>query len=332
MNNNNKNIHNSGPLGMLVQSGQVKKIEYPEQKEPEKKHVVNQKNSALYFKTKSGIEFSENDLLYVDPKECEPWKYANRQEDELGNIEELIESIKANKQLQPALIRNHPTPHDGIKYEIIFGRRRHIACLRLSIPFLAIRKNISNIQDAIASQDAENKLRNDVSNYSNAKLYQRLIEDGVFKTEKDLAEKLRLSSSTLNDLMAYAKIPEDIAKKIPRIHTLSKQIVVKLIQILNKSEKNHGQVLAIADQLGKTITSQAKLEQFFEKDLTKESKTTKTYTAKSGTKLFVFKNDSRGLPSIVIKKEVLQHLNLEDMCSHILSYIETKVNQSGYPD
>ncbi len=184
MDNSKKNIHNSGPLGMLVKSGQVKKIEDTSAPVALVKELPtnSQKTGSFYFKTQSGIEFAENELMYVDPNKCEPWKYANRQEDELGNMDELVESLRNNKQLQPALIRNHPNPHDGINYEIVFGRRRHIACLKLGMPFWAIRKDIPNIQDAIALQDAENKLRNDVSNFSNAKLYKKLLLDGIFKT------------------------------------------------------------------------------------------------------------------------------------------------------
>ncbi|MCW5590083.1 MAG: ParB/RepB/Spo0J family partition protein [Legionellales bacterium] len=339
MDNSKRNIHSSGPLGMLMKSGQVKKIENTsEQAVMEKEVSAPHKTGASYFKTQSGIEFSEQELVYVDPKECEPWQYANRQDEELGDIAELIESIKANKQLQPALIRNHPTPHDGIKYEVIFGRRRHLACLKLGIPFLAIRKAIPNVQDAIASQDAENKLRNDVSNYSNAILYKRLLSDGVFKTEKELAEKLRLSASTLNDLMAYAKIPADIVKKIPNIHTLSKQIVVKIVQLLNKSKDNHQKIMAIADQLGTTITSHAKLEQIFNKKSTKAKKHTKTmmsaktYSTATGKKLFTFKSDNRGLPSIVINKEVIEWINLDEICDHLSNYLEKTMTESGYPD
>ena len=321
-----------------MKNGQIKKIEISEEVPSEASNYVNHKSTGSYFKTQSGIEFSEQELIYVNPEECEPWKYANRQEGELGDIEGLIDSIKAHKQLQPALIRHHPTPHGNIKYEVIFGRRRHIACLKLGIPFLAIRKEIPNVQDAIASQDAENKLRNDVSNYSNALLYQRLLADNVFKTEKELADKLRFSTSTLNDLMAYAKIPEDIVKEIPNIHSLSKQLAVKLVQLLNKSKDNHSEILKIAGQIGKTITSQARLEKLFEieqkpsKNNTNTLRSAVSYTTPTGKKLFTFKSDYRGLPSIVLNKEIIGLVNFEDMCHHFSSYLEKILSGSEYSD
>lgn len=335
MDNSKRNVHNSGPLGMLMKSGQIKKLDNTNEVLEEDTVVLN-KAAPSYFKTQTGIEFTEHELVFIDPKECEPWKYANRQDDELGNIDDLIESIKFQKQLQPALVRKHPTPHDGIKYEIIFGRRRHIACLKLGIPFLVILKDIPNVQDAIASQDAENKLRNDVSNYSNAILYKRLLDDGVFKMEKDLAEKLRLSPSTLNDLMAYAKIPTDIVKKVPNIHTLSKSLVLKMMQLLNKSSQNHAKLINIAPELGKSITSPAKLENAIAKPISKRTKqgfeATKQYTNIKGKKLFTFKIDHRGAPCIVLNKEIVNAINLDAICEKIKSHLEVELSQSGAPD
>jgi ParB family chromosome partitioning protein len=331
MDNSKRNIHNSGPLGMLVKSGQIKKIDElgqnHETASPSESNIL-QKTSASYFKTQAGIEFIEHELIYVDPKECEPWKYANRHESEFGDIDELIESIKTNKQLQPALIRKHPAPHGTVKYEIIFGRRRHLACLKLGIPFLAIYKDIPNVQDAIASQDAENKLRNDVSNFSNAKLFQRLLQDGVFKTEKELSQKLRLSPSTLNDLMAYAKIPDDIVQKIPSVHALSKNIALKITQLINKSKENHHKILSFAHEFGKSINSPAKLESLIEKSAgsNKKSNATKLYKSATGKKLFTFMIDHRGAPCLVINKDISNSIDMEVMCDHLYQHLETTIN------
>lgn len=333
MDNSKRNVHNSGPLGMLMKSGQVKKIETNEEDAGLKQ---TSSRAPSYFKTQAGIEFAEQELIYVNPNECEPWEYANRHVNELGDIDGLMESIKSNKQLQPALVRNHPNPHGEIKYQVIFGLRRHIACTKLGIPFLVIKKNIPNTQDAIASQDAENKLRNDVSNYSNAMLYKKLLTDKVFKTEKELAEKLRISYSTFNELMAYAKIPEEIIQAIPDIHSLSKQIAVKVVQLLNKSKDNYNKMLAIAHKLGKTITSQAKLEKIFADMAASQSSNSinraKSYISMNGKKLFTLKSDYRGLPSIVLNQDIANYINVEEMCDHVFNYLEKAVAESEYSD
>ena len=138
MDNSKKNVHNSGPLGLLIQSGQVRKL-------GEENLTTDQllsgglkttKNSNNNYITDAGIEFSEQQLLLLDPKKCEPWEYANRQEDEFGDFESFQNSIDKDGQQQPGLVRVHPSPHDGIEYQIIFGRSRHKACLNLGKPFM----------------------------------------------------------------------------------------------------------------------------------------------------------------------------------------------------
>lgn len=330
MDNKKRNIHSSGPLGMLVKSGQITKVDdFDEQNSA----VSEQTSKGLYFKTPSGIEFSEQELIFVDPKECEPWEYANRQDDELGDIDQLVESIKNNKQLQPALIRKHPAPHDNIKYEIIFGRRRHLACSQLNIPLLAIRKDITNIQDAIATQDAENKFRNDVSNYSNAKLYEKLLLNGVFKNEKALSVKLGLSTSSLNDLMAYVKIPGDIVKKIPAIHELSKSMALKIVYLVNKDNKNHSKLVLVAPEIGKSITSPIKLEHAIEKiENSKNKAEKKVYKSANGKKLFSCTTNHKGSPCISFNKELRVAINMDELYKFLSVHIEKKLKESGAPD
>ena len=326
MNNSKRNVHNSGPLGMLVKSGQVKQIETDADGQKKAAEVEQARSTGFYFRTQSGIDFTENELLEVDPAECEPWEYANRLDDEMSDINELVESIRQSKQLQPALIRLHPNPHNGIKYEIIFGRRRHAACLQLGIPLLAIKKDINDIQDAIATQDAENKFRKDVSNYSNALLYKRLLEDGVFKTGKELAEKLGMSASSLNELMAYTKIPHDIVKAIPDIHMLSNSMALKIAALVNLSPKHHKYILSIAEEIGKTITSPARLEKVVEKHfLNKKVETlekAKIIKASNGQKLFTFKMGHKGSPCIVIHKELSNNIDHNDLCKYLKAYLE----------
>lgn len=328
MNNSKRNVHNSGPLGMLVNSGQVKSVEEDEVLVAAEPQSEQNRGGSSYFRTQAGLEFTENELVLVDPKECEPWKYANRQDDELGEIDQLIESIKENRQLQPALIRPHPNPHDGIKYEIIFGRRRHLACLKLGIPFLVIKKKIRDIQEAVASQDAENKYRKNVSNYSNALLYKRLLSDGVFPTEKSLADKVGMSISTFNDLMAYARIPGDIVKAIPDIHNLSNSMVLKIVALIKKSSPLEKAIHGLAAQIGLTISSPAKLEKALAGKtipvLTSNGQDAKVILSKAGEKLFTFKRDQRGALCVVFNKK-FDNIDHDGLCALLKGYLEQAV-------
>lgn len=337
MDNSKKNVHNSGPLGMLVKTGQIKKVDLDE--EPSSgtlQHIGLDalKTSGTYFKTQSGIQFAENELVFVDPKECEPWEYANRSADEMGEMDDLIQSIKDHTQLQPALVRQHPAPHDGIKYQIIFGRRRHVACLQLGVPFLVIRKNTLTITAAIACQHAENKFRKNVSNYSNALLYKKLMDDAAFKTEKELAKNLNISTSTLNDLLSYAKIPAAVIKNIPDIHTLPVYMALKIVRLLAENNQLLEPIIQISPAIGKTINTPAKLEMVLKLKINTHHDVlceTKTIQDRQGKRVFIFKIDHKGTPSIIFQKELLNRVDFDSLCDHLRHYIDSNI-KSGRPD
>jgi len=346
MDNSKKNVHSSGPLGMLVKTGQIKKMDsHAESDKGNLQHLGLDRlkiSTSSYFRTQSGIEFKANELILVDPNECEPWEYANRSEDEMGNMDELIKSIQDNNQLQPALVRAHPNPHNGIKYQIIFGRRRHAACLRLSFPFLVIKKDSLTKQEAIACQDAENKFRKNVSHYSNAKLYKKLLDDQTFKTEKELAEKLGISSSSLNDLLSFTKIPADLVRKIPDIHALSVSMALKIVQLLHSNKNIYKITLDLGSEIGKSITSPAKLERVVrtlledgKKDHESISSLAKVFKSDSGKKLFTFK-DQKGAPCFVFHKDSSRFINFDNLCEQLRRYLEKEsannVSKSGPPD
>ena len=326
MDNSKKNVHNSGPLGMLIKSGQIKNIDTTNNFQQETLITESSKELGRRFQTQGGIEFNENELIYIDPKICEPWKYANRLDDDMGDISELAASISENKQLQPALIRPHSNPHDKIEYEVIFGRRRHRACLLLNIPFLAIKKNIPTIQEAIVFQETENRERRNVSNYSNAILYKRLLEDQVFKNEKEMSEKIGVSLSKIYDILAYSKIPSQLATQIPNIHSLSNNLALKIAALLKQYPKKINEMIMIAPDIGKTINSPTSLEsKLFETDK-KISRTLlekpKIYKSSLGRKLFTLKKNQRGAICLELNKQTFPFLETEKMCEILKDYLE----------
>jgi ParB family chromosome partitioning protein len=328
MDNSKRNVHNSGPLGMLVKTGQIKKVDLSE--EPTLQHVGLEglKSAGSYFKTQSGIQFKENELMHIDPKECEPWEYANRSEEEMGNIEELMQSIQENTQLQPALVRIHPNPHGEIKYQVIFGRRRHVACLKLQIPFLVIKKDKLTLPEAIACQDAENKFRKDISNYSNALLYKKLLDNKAFKTEKELAQKLNMSTSSLSDLMTYAKLPKLIVERIPNIHELPVYMAIKIMRLLTLDDSLFEKILEIAPQIGNTIKTPAKLETAVKATQDNSENVlhgTRVIKDETGAKLFSFKVDHKGIPSIIFHKDLLRFVDFEVICDELENLVKAQM-------
>lgn len=323
MSKNKRSVHNTGALGLLLKSGNVSNIDNNEDSHYISEEANSKKATIFSYQTKSGLGFNERELTYIDPNICEPWKYANRLNDNMGDMNELMQSIKTNNQLQPALIRPHPTPYGKIKFEVIFGRRRHQACLKLNKDLLVILKDPFNDQEAILAQEAENRLRENVSNYSNALLYQRLLKDKIFKNEKDLSEKLEISLSKIYDILAFSKLPKELVQLIPDIHNLSNSIAIAINSQLKENPENLSQLLTIAHQIGKTLTSPAKLMRALQNpkeiSLNNDMLNARIYLSKAGKKLFTLKVNHRGIPCIVFQKGTTIP---EELCQHIKTSLE----------
>lgn len=264
---------------------------------------------------------NQQQLIKVDPKKCHPWKYADRSIEEMGNIEELANSINKNGQQEPILIR--PIRDGELEYEVIFGNRRWRACLLINIPVLAIVKELSD-QDAASAQKEENENREGLSNYARAVSYKRFINDGIFSNENQLSVKLNIPRNTLNDLMSYTRISHDVLMSIPHVHKLSQKLSVKLAT-LSKEEKNIPYLIKMGADIGtKKITSkniELKLKAL-QSDGDYLYKKSVPVIGKGGAEIFTIREDSNGAPCIVFRKAAKNVIDFHQLELLIKNYID----------
>ena len=213
------------------------------------------KNSMFSFDQPNSLQehiIKEDKLYLLDPNVMQPWRFADRPEDEMGDIDELSEAIKKNGQQVPILIR--PIIGNSYKYEVIFGNRRWRACKKLGIKVIAIIKQVSD-KEAALYQKEENSLRTDLSELAQARSYYFQIQSGLFKDEKELSEYLGITAQKLNDIMAFIRIPAELANAIPNLKDISRKTAVKIAQ-LAKNKKAVDCMLMLAGKIGtKQITS-----------------------------------------------------------------------------
>lgn len=317
MQNEKKNVHDTGALGFLLSSGQIAKIS----DESSTSHVVSK------YMTNAGIGFTEDEFLYVDPQECEPWEYANRSLDDFGDIEELKNSIKNQKQLQPVLIRDHVNPHHNVKYEIIFGRRRHYVCKELGVKMMVIKKQSLSLQEALKLQHIENEHRKNVSNYSNAVMYKKLLSNKVYKSETALSEALGIPRQTISGCLYYAKIDNEIVSRMgANIHIISKDLARKIVTLCEEDENNRNIIIQKAHELGMKIKTPIAL-------LSEISKNNKTklgisydkvalLTDKNGKKILEIKRNFRGKLKFDIANSAVREENYENFCEHLKMFFQ----------
>jgi ParB family chromosome partitioning protein len=147
----------------------------------------------------------------LDPKLIKPSKWANRHEMSFESKEflELKEEIAfAGGNVQPIKVRPIPATSPQ-EYEIVFGHRRHKACLDLDIDVLAFVESIDD-KELFKEMDRENRQRADLRPYEQGVMYARALDDGLFASQRKLAEELGVQSGNVSTAISIARLPNPI--------------------------------------------------------------------------------------------------------------------------
>ncbi|CAN7775084.1 ParB/RepB/Spo0J family partition protein [Variovorax sp. LjRoot84] len=192
----------------------------------------------------------------LDPSTIQPTRWANRhaasfENADFAGLKADIEQAGAN--VQPILVR--PVPDQTDRYELVFGHRRHRACLELGIPVLAVIWT-DELGDAelFAAMDRENRERADLSAYEQGMMYQRALEEQLFPTQRQLAEKLGVSHTWVRKALMVAQLPPAVVEcfrsPLEINHRHAEQLNAGLEKdrraVLKRAEKLRGQKLAPA--------------------------------------------------------------------------------------
>ena len=149
----------------------------------------------------------------LDPKCVRPSKWANRHDKsfegpEFANLKSEIESAGGNVQA----IKVRPIPGSSPQeFEIVFGHRRHRACLELDISVLATIESIDD-KELFKEMDRENRLRADLRPYEQGSMYLRALEEGLFSSQRKLAEDLGLQSGNVSTAINIARFPKAVVE------------------------------------------------------------------------------------------------------------------------
>src|SRR5210317_1674514 len=162
--------------------------------------------SSLIGETK--IELKNNQLQIND---IVPNKYQPRKIFEESNMEDLTNSIRERRIIQPIIVRK--SEDHNHKYEIIAGERRWLAAQRAglhNVPAVIMEADdLKSLEFAIL----ENIQRQDLNPLEEAKGYKRLIDE--FKYDQDKVSKfIGKSRSYISNCLRLLSLPVKIIKMI----------------------------------------------------------------------------------------------------------------------
>jgi len=192
----------------------------------------------------------------LDPSKIQPTRWANRHPDSFKNSDFAglkADIDQAGGNVQPILVRAVPDQADH--YELVFGHRRHRACLELGIPVLAVVWT-DELGDAelFAAMDRENRERADLSAYEQGQMYLRAIDEQLFPSQRQLAEKLGVSHTWVSKALMVAQLPSAVVEcfrsplEINHRHAAQLNAAMEKDKrgLLKRAEKVRGQKLAPA--------------------------------------------------------------------------------------
>lgn len=149
----------------------------------------------------------------IDPQWIAPSRFANRHEMNYGGPEFAAlraEIENAGGNVQAIKVRGLPSPRPDAplaRYEVVFGHRRHRACLELGLPVLAVVDNLDD-RALFVEMDRENRARKDLSAWEQGMMYRRALQQGLFPSNRKLAEAIGVDLSALGKALALADLPE----------------------------------------------------------------------------------------------------------------------------
>jgi ParB family chromosome partitioning protein len=141
---------------------------------------------------------------------------------ELGNIEELMSSIKAKGVLEPILVR----PKND-RYEIIAGERRYVASKRVGLKEIPAIEMLVKDNEAMELALIENLQRKDLDVFEEADGLNALVEIYGYN-HAQLAEKIGKARSTLTEIVNVARIPKKLREMCTEADIQSRSTLIEI--------------------------------------------------------------------------------------------------------
>lgn len=161
-------------------------------------------------------------VLELDPKQVRPSAVANRHELSLDEKDKDLVQLKADiasqGQLEPIRVRPAKDAPEGV-YEIVYGHRRHAACLALDAErpggwrvLALLDAGASEIRTHVLKMYQENAARKDLSAYEQAQMFKLWLDEEIFESQVAIGEQIGVSRQLVSKYLKLLELPAEIIR------------------------------------------------------------------------------------------------------------------------
>lgn len=173
-----------------------------------------------------------------------------------GEAHDLVESIRVNGQQVPVLLR--PAADRDGHFDVIYGRRRIMACEQLGIPVKALIRTMDD-KEALMAKGLENASRMELSFYERARFAQAILEQG--HSREEAMQALSISKNVLSQLERVVRlIPDAVGDAIGAAPGAGRPKWMSLASIFEKDPKAKDAALKAIEGLPSDASSDARLQ------------------------------------------------------------------------
>ncbi|WP_248324874.1 ParB/RepB/Spo0J family partition protein [Caballeronia sp. Sq4a] len=139
------------------------------------------------------------------------------------------EILGAGGNVQPIKVRRIGPEN----YEVVFGHRRHRACLELGLQVLAMIQEDMSDKDLFEEMSRENEQRKDLSAYELAMHYRRGIDLKLYRNWSEIAAVLGKTKSLMSRYSALADLPDTVVNAFRSPSDIQPKWAEKLRQVID---------------------------------------------------------------------------------------------------
>lgn len=161
-------------------------------------------------------------LLALDPKVIRSTEFRNRDPHALlahdQDFVELTRSIQRHGQHTPIRVRP-VSDGSAYQYEIVFGHRRHAACLVLDAAssqgcrvLASIDADCADAKNLVLKMYLENAARLDLSAFETGRMFQQWLDEKLFANQESIAAAIGKSQQLVGKYLAIAALPAHVLK------------------------------------------------------------------------------------------------------------------------